>query len=83
MVRSTRIVLVRHADGTLLGLIAERATDTLRARREDFVSSGIDNPAAPYLGPVLADAAGVIQLVDAAALLPPALRAVLFRAVAA
>lgn len=80
--RSTRIVLVRYADGRLLGLIAEQATDTLRARREDFVASGVDNPATPYLGPVLADAEGVVQLVDAQALLPPGLRDMLFQAAA-
>jgi chemotaxis-related protein WspB len=82
-VRSTRIVLVRYPDPAgdrLLGLIAERATDTLRARPEDFTPSGVDNPAAPYLGPVLADAQGVIQRVEVQALLPPGLRDMLFRA---
>jgi chemotaxis-related protein WspB len=84
---STRIVLVRYPDGAagdhLLGLIAERATGTLRAEPEDFSASGIDNAATPYLGPVLADPRGLVQRVDAQALLPAELRDLLFRAAAA
>ena len=82
---STRIVLVRYpgADGHLLGLVAERATATLRADPADFTASGIGNPATPYLGPVLADANGLVQRVDAAALLTPALREMLFSPAAA
>ena len=84
---STRIVLVRYPDGTegdhLLGLVAERATGTLRAEPDDFSASGIDNAATPYLGPVLADAHGLVQRVDAQGLLPTGLRDMLFRAAAA
>jgi chemotaxis-related protein WspB len=86
---NTRIVLIRYPDpdGTagyqLLGLIAERATHMLRAEPGDFVASGIDNAATPYLGPVLTDVHGLVQRVDAQALLPPGLRNMLFRAAAA
>lgn len=84
---STRIVLVRYPDGRagdhLLGLIAERATGTLRADPSAFTQSGIDNAEAPYLGPVLADAEGLVQRVDARALLPAGLREMLFRAAVA
>jgi len=79
----TRIVLVHYSDGRgnrrKLGLIAEKATETMRADPGDFAASGIDNAATPYLGPVMADARGVVQWVDPQVLLPPALRDMLFR----
>jgi chemotaxis-related protein WspB len=80
---STRIVLVHYPDGRggsgVLGLIAEKATGTMRAEPTDFSPSGISNAAAPYLGPVLADANGLVQWIDPRVLLPPALRDMLFR----
>ena len=79
---STRIVLVHYPDGRgearKLGLIAEKATGTLRADPTDFTDSGIGNAGAPYLGPVLADARGIVQRVDTQTLLPPVLRDMLF-----
>jgi chemotaxis-related protein WspB len=73
---STRLVLVQLADGhgrsRLLGLIAERATATLRRDPADFVPSGIDRSGAAYLGPVATDARGVIQWIDPARILPAA-----------
>ena len=79
---STRIVLVHYPDaagGTrLLGLIAERATQTLRRERADFVPSGVTSTGAPYLGPVAADPRGLLQWIDVTTLLPPAVRDVLF-----
>ena len=79
---STRIVLVHYpdADGRtrLLGLIAERATQTVRREPTDFVSSGVTSDGAPYLGPVATDARGLLQWIDVRTLLPPAVRDVLF-----
>ena len=75
---STRIVLVHYpgADGQtrLLGLIAERATQTVRREETDFVASGITNEGAPYLGPVAADARGLLQWLDVRTLLPASVR---------
>jgi chemotaxis-related protein WspB len=80
---STRLILVRYPDDSgetrLLGLIAEHATDTMRRPADDFVASGVAADQAPYLGPVATDASGVVQWIRPGALLPPALRAVLFR----
>lgn len=80
---STRIVLVRFpgdAGATHpLGLIAERATGTLRRMPADFVASGVSNAAARYLGPVAMDQHGPIQKIELGELLPPALRELLFR----
>ncbi len=70
---STRIILVHYPRGTgesrLLGLLAEKATQTLRREPADFVDSGVFNDAAPFLGPVVADSRGLIQRLDISRLL--------------
>ena len=80
---STRIVVVRYPDseGTehLLGLIAEKATETVRRDAADFRDSGVVNEDAPYLGPVAADSKGLLQWIEVKKLLPPAVRDVLFK----
>ena len=80
---STRIILVNypdsHGEKHFLGLIAERVTETMRGEPSDFVASGVDNDAAPYLGPVATDSRGVIQWVEVGQLLTPALRDLLFK----
>jgi chemotaxis-related protein WspB len=80
---STRIVLVHYPDPAgpthLLGLIAERATQTARHKRSAFVASGITNAGAPYLGPVVTDAHGLLQWIDVRTLLPPSFRELLFK----
>ena len=80
---STRIVLVHYPDETgkthLLGLIAEKATQTARHEHSAFVSSGVTNTGAPYLGPVVTDARGLVQWIDVRTLLPPSFRDLLFK----
>jgi chemotaxis-related protein WspB len=80
---STRIVLVHYPDQTgrtrLLGLIAERATQTARHAASDFVATGVTNAGAPYLGPVVTDAHGLLQWIDVRTLLPPSFRDLLFK----
>src|SRR5580765_3530880 len=79
---STRLVLVHYPDQDgrthLLGLIAERATETARHEPSEFVASGITNAGAPYLGPVVTDAKGLLQWIDVRTLLPPSFRDMLF-----
>ena len=77
---NTRIVLV-HYGSRLLGLVAERVTQTLRLELAAFQSPGVDNPDARYLGPVARSGAGLVQRVEVDALLSPAVRAALFDAV--
>jgi chemotaxis-related protein WspB len=76
-------VLVNYPDETgrthLLGLIAERATQTARHEPSDFVASGVTSAGAPYLGPVVSDALGLLQWIDVRTLLPPAFRDLLFK----
>ena len=80
---STRLLLVHYPDaaGTkrLLGLIAEKATETLRREPGDFVASGVKSDGAPYLGPVVSDARGLIQWIEVDKLLPASVRDVLFK----
>jgi chemotaxis-related protein WspB len=78
---STRTIIVQypHADTRhILGLIAERATRTLQLDATAFSSSGVYNQDAPYLGPVMADAMGLIQWISLPQVLPEALRRALF-----
>ena len=80
---STRIILVEYkpaAGGThLLGLLAERTTETIRREESDFADAGVAVDGAPYLGPVTRDARGLIQRVEVNRLLSGSVRDVLFR----
>jgi len=80
---STRIVLVNYPDAEgqtrLLGLIAERATQTVRHEAADFVASGVSSDGATCLGPVMAEARGLLQWLDVRTLLPPSVRDMLFQ----
>ncbi len=79
---STRLVLVHYPDGTggrrLLGLIAEKATETMRRDPADFGPAGLRPDRAPYLGPVAVDARGLVQWIDPGKLLPDSVREILF-----
>jgi chemotaxis-related protein WspB len=79
---STRTIIVHYTGDAdtrhILGLIAERATSTLHLDATAFRASGVSNQIAPYLGPVVADATGLIQWISLPKLLPEALRRALF-----
>jgi chemotaxis-related protein WspB len=79
----TRIILVNYPDQEgathLLGLLAERATETMRRDPADFFASGVGNDDAPYLGPVATDAQGLVQWIEVDKLLPPSVRDRLFK----
>lgn len=82
-VTSTRLALVRYRPGPrmderLLGLILEQATETAHFDPAAFQPSGLDNPDARYLGPVLNDGQGMVQAVTVDDLLPAPVRALLF-----
>ena len=78
---STRLIVVRYAATHLLGLIVERATDTLRREAQEFIDTGITWDAAPSLGLVARDSGQLIRRIDIQKLLPAALGNALFRAV--
>jgi chemotaxis-related protein WspB len=76
----TRIVLVHYADDSgashLLGLIVERATETVHREPADFVASGVT---VPYCGAVATDARGLTQWIEVKRLLPASVRDLLFQ----
>lgn len=79
---STRLLIVRYPDARgnrrLLGLVVERATETIALAPEAFAPAGVRSETARYLGPIARDAAGLIQRVSVAALLTEPLRAALY-----
>ncbi|MCS4246743.1 chemotaxis protein CheW [Pseudomonas sp. BIGb0164] len=82
---STRLVLVNYQpqpwlEARWLGLILEQATDTLRCDPAEFQPYGLDNPQAPYLGPVREDAQGLMQWIGVNDLLNDEVRTLLFSA---
>lgn len=80
---STRIIVVEYTGDVqerhLLGLLAERATETIRRSEEEFFDSGISVASAPYLGSVTMDDRGIIQRVEVKRLLPPSVLNELFQ----
>lgn len=82
---STRLVLVNYQpqpwlEARWLGLILEQATDTLRCDPAEFQPYGLDNPQAPYLGPVREDAQGLMQWIGVNDVLNDDVRTLLFSA---
>lgn len=66
---STRIIITTHPAAAsdaeqLVGLIVERATETIRREPQDFVESGVRITESTFLGKMLKDADGVVQLVN-------------------
>jgi chemotaxis-related protein WspB len=84
---STRIVVLDFSDGEgrsrLLGLLAERVSETLRRDASQFQDAGVDLPEARYLGPVTTDEQGLVQWVRVEQLLSPDVRLLLFQPQAA
>jgi chemotaxis-related protein WspB len=79
---STRIVVTWCVDPSgekhLLGLLAERATETFRRNETDFVASGVAVDSSRYLGPVAVEADGLVQRIEISELVPVHLRRQLF-----
>jgi chemotaxis-related protein WspB len=81
---STRLAVVAYratpdAEVRHLGLLLERAMETVHYDLEAFQPYGLDNRDAPYLGAVLADSHGMVQCVRVENLLPPQVRERLFQ----
>jgi chemotaxis-related protein WspB len=79
---STRMVLAHYlpegGESQLLGLIVERATDTLRCEAADFTGSGLAHDNARYLGPVMRHGDGLIQWIKVVDMLDADVQALLF-----
>jgi chemotaxis-related protein WspB len=79
---STRIIVTSYVEESgdchLVGLMAERVTETMRCAETDFTDSGVSVRDAPFLGPVLVEANHIIQRVEAKHLIPESVRAQIF-----
>ena len=79
---STRIVVVRLVDERgvvrLLGVIAERATKTVRLAADSFKDAAVSCANALHQGSVIMDAEGMIQRAHFERLLPPSVRSQFF-----
>lgn len=76
---STRLVLVHYRlANRVLGLILEKANDTLRLPASAFVDSGLAPGDAHYLGGVQASKHGLVQRIEVTGLLPADVSALLF-----
>lgn len=79
---STRIIIINHptkdGDEQMLGLIAERVTETMRRDEKEIVEASKRVAGSTFLGPVLTDADGVIQLINPEKLVQENLRTQLF-----
>jgi len=81
--RSTRLVMVRHrsghADGErTIGLIVERATQTMRIDRAAFRASGVSTARTRWLGRVANTPDGVVQQLSVSDLIDDVARLYLF-----
>lgn len=79
---STRLVLVHYTphgqETQLLGLIMEKATETLQCDPALFVDAGLAHDNAPYLGPVIQHLSGMIQRIEVQDLLDASVQQLLF-----
>ena len=79
---STRLLLAHYTPAgqapQLLGLIVEKATDTLRCEAADFTASGLLHENARYLGPVMRHEGALIQWIKVEDMLDEAVQALLF-----
>lgn len=79
---STRIILVSHEDrdgcSRILGLLAERVTEFIRCEKEDMQQPVVSVNDAPYLGDIIFDERGSIQVLKINRLLNRNLLSILF-----
>lgn len=78
---STRIILIRlnSDDNCLLGIITEMATETLECDTAQIISTNLQVKNAPFLGGILHDENGMLQILDIDKLLQKRVRETLFQ----
>jgi len=79
---TTRIILVNFPLATgkthMLGVLAERVTETVRVTDDTFMSTGLSMDDSPYLGMAANTDQGLLQKITIRELLPAAVQAQLF-----
>ena len=65
---SSRIIFIEvnisEGERRIIGLLVEKATETIKADKSSFMSSGIYGPDIPCLGPVMASEKGLVTLMS-------------------
>ena len=81
---TSRIILANYplADGTqsVLGLLAERVTETVNIDADAFTGTGLNMEHAPYLGHAARCEPGLVQRITVSELLPETIQSQLFPA---
>lgn len=82
-VLSSRIIMLNYLDSNkqshILGITAEKVTETMNIDRDDFHSSGVSPEETPYLGAIANTEQGMVQLVEIKNLLPDDVQSILFQ----
>lgn len=82
-VLSSRIILVNYIDSSnqshTLGITAEKVTETIDIKRNNFFNSGVTLEEAPYLGAVTNKDESMIQFIEIDRLLPEDVQCILFQ----
>lgn len=80
---SSRVILVPCAgegdESRVLGLLAERVTDTAHKDAGELIPTGLEVDGAPWLGPVYRDASGLVRCIEIERILPESLKRNLFQ----
>jgi len=83
-VLSSRIIILNYLDNNeqfhVLGITAEKVTETINIDENDFHSSGLTLTEAPYLGAIANKDDNMIQFIEVNKLLPKELQSMLFQA---
>ena len=79
---SSRIALINYStnDGksSCIGLLSEHMTETVRFDESDFSDSGVNLKDNPYLGKVVIDDKGIVQMIDIKKIIPEEAYEILF-----
>ena len=81
---TSRIIMLNYGSDNghrrILGLLAEQVTETIKQDPAALISSGISVAAAAWLGDLVKDSEGMLQLIEIDGLLPDSLRTSLLNA---
>ncbi|WP_126455750.1 chemotaxis protein CheW [Sulfuriflexus mobilis] len=75
---TSRIILVNYTDNRILGLLAEKVTETFFIEESEFESSGIQINDFEFLGDLAEHKNGLVQLINVDQLLSGDIQAMLF-----
>ena len=82
-VLSSRIIMVNYIDANnqshILGITAEKVTETININRDDFHNSGVTLQETPFLGAIANTKQGMLQFVEIQNLLPDEVQSMLFQ----